>query len=70
MSHLRGSVFALISVSALCFACSSDQKSTNTPNDVEPELTAPSQQPPADAPAPTGEPTNTPPAGGPPQGLN
>jgi hypothetical protein len=70
--HFRHGLCAVLSISALCFACSSDQKSPNTPEDVPPaEAPQDASPPPAgDAPLPNGEPTNTPPAEPPPQGSN
>ncbi|MES1182405.1 MAG: DUF4142 domain-containing protein [Myxococcales bacterium] len=63
------SVLALVSVSALSLACSSDQKTPNTPEDVPPAA-ADTAAPSDGAMPPNGEPTNTPPDAPPPQGLN
>ena len=71
-SHLRHGVTALLSISALCIGCGSDQKAPNSPDDVPPaEAPQDTSTPPAgDAAAPNGQPTNTPPAEPPPQGSN
>jgi putative membrane protein len=76
MSHLlsRTLLTAALAGSALCFACSSDQKVANAPDAVPPaeppaDMSRP-QPDPATTPAPNGEPTNTPPSAPPPQSLN
>ena len=70
----RSALTVAVSLSAFCFACSSDQKTTNTPDVASsPEAPADTSTPqPGDAatPAPNGEPTNMPPATPPPQTLN
>ena len=75
MSQLfsRSILSAALSVSALCFACSSEQKPANSPDNTAAESPADASTPqPGDAamPAPNGEPVSTPPEAPPPQGLN
>lgn len=76
MSHLssRSLLTAALSLSALCFACASDQKSSNMPDSASsPESPSDTTAPqPGDAtmPAPNGQPTSTPPSEPPPQSLN
>jgi len=66
------SLLALVSVSALSLACSSDQKTPNSPSDVPPAAADTATPQPNDGavPPPNGEPTNTPPDAPPPQSLN
>jgi len=70
----RARVLAAVSLSAWCFACGSDQKTANTPDDAavpaEPATDAATPTPSDVTEAPDGEPTNVPPRTGPPQGLN
>jgi putative membrane protein len=64
-SSFSFSIAAALGISALCFACSSDQKTTASANDMQGETL-----PPSATPAPNGQPVNTPPDNPPPQGLN
>lgn len=70
MSHLRSrSVLSLLSLSAICLGCASDQKSAEAPSaEVASNTTTP--VPDANTPPPNGQPISTPPAEPPPQGLN
>ncbi|HEX2870099.1 MAG TPA: hypothetical protein VHP33_02560 [Polyangiaceae bacterium] len=75
MADLRqfrhGLTAAVLGIAGLCAACSSDQRSPNTPEDVPPAEAPQDASPPAgDAAPPNGEPTNTPPAEPSPQGSN
>jgi putative membrane protein len=76
MSQLmyRSALAAAVSLAAFCPACSSDQKTSNTPDTVSPSESPAdtSAPPPGDAamPAPNGEPMATPPSAPPPQSLN
>ncbi len=76
MSQLlsRSVLTAAVSLSALCFACGSDQKTANAPevasSPESPAVTSTPQPGDAAMPAPNGEPTSTPPSDPPPQSLN
>lgn len=75
MSQLlsRSILVATVSLSGFCFACGSDQKTSNTADAAISESPAATSSPqPGDAnmPAPNGEPTATPPSEPPPQSLN
>jgi len=63
------SIAAVLGISALCFACGSDQKTAASANDIQPEAATPQPGDVATA-MPNGQPVNTPPSGPPPQGLN
>jgi putative membrane protein len=71
MSHLlsRTILTTALACSALCFACSSDQKTTNSPDNTVPPAEPPANTP-SSMPAPNGEPNNTPPSTPPPQSIN
>jgi len=55
---------------AACFACSSDQKTSNTADNPPPADTSSSLPDPATTPAPNGEPNAMPPSSPPPQSIN
>lgn len=63
MSHVtfRPVLTLIVSLSALTFACASDQKTANTPEEVPP-ADGTSSQPGGDAVPPNGEPVGTPPS--------
>jgi len=55
---------------AACFACGSDQKTSNTADNAPPADTSSTLPDPATTPAPNGEPNAMPPSSPPPQSLN
>ena len=73
MSYRSKLVVTALSVTSLCGGCASDQKNAEAPNQgASPEAPPDTAPRPGDAnmPAPNGQPTEMPPAEGPPQGLN
>jgi putative membrane protein len=71
LSLSRTALAAIVSLSGLCFACGSDQKTSQTPDSAESPPNNSGPQPgDANMPAPNGEPTVTPPSEPPPQSLN
>jgi len=76
MSHrsYRNALTFAGAVAALSLACSSDQKTSATADDIPPTQTPADNSTPrpgdANMPAPNGEPNSTPPSEPPPQGLN
>jgi putative membrane protein len=69
MSKISRNIVTAFSVSALCLACGSDQKTAASADDMQPEASTPQPVDVASS-VPNGQPVNTPPDNPPPQGLN